>query len=417
MSNGQSIRPTPSTDILAPFATQRASAAEQAILDVLSLYFSNEGVKNTFAMLSKSTFVRPDVEEGWVPVAFLASFKRVQPLISSPLDISRVARAFASSHLEVSGDELRIRRMVPFDAQPVEMPKITTTTLEAVGFPSGTTLIEVRTHFGQFGATDVERYVKNGSDCFKVTFGTVMNLVRALAQQHNYEDCTIEVTPCINMTVSQQPSSKNVPADPMAYKLNRVWAIGPINDLTSKSSIETVLSKYADISLVDIPMEHTHGHIRFKKPVAKELATLLRNNEGGLFVDGEEVPFRVIEGEEERLYWEVWREREAKAPQVHPAKPVHRRGGRKHKGRLASQVGKRAAAKIRKQQGKLVSTSESSDVGDLISALDKLSGSQKASLAKHVQRRGALPKGMRKPKGKAKVTDVELSFGRLSTTD
>ena len=89
---------------------------------------------------------------------------------------------------------------------------------------------------------------------------------------------------------------------------------------------------------MDFEKDARIGYVKFKRSVASHILPLITNN-GGLFFQEEPISVRVLEGNEETLYWDVSAEKERlnPVPIVHPD-PIPSKRLRKIQARKAKQL-------------------------------------------------------------------------------
>ncbi|TPX62817.1 hypothetical protein PhCBS80983_g00008 [Powellomyces hirtus] len=306
---------------------QPSAARRKAILDVLFTYFSNTGITGTVANIPKAQFTEEDWVTGWTPLAALSTFKRLAALTKNPLEIASVAVQLAPAVFEVSADGLKIRRRMPFDAKQVAhlsaLESLARNLVKATGFAPSTTTVEVASFFAQYGNLANVTTVPGEGHAFHVDFTDPHDMIKVLAQTHTYEDSPIHVqgcskpqfvaTPADATHAKQASSTLEAHAGVQLYPRNRIVRFTLQDPAVANVEIKAKLAHFATIHSVDLPKGAVHGHVRLKTGVAKQLLDVVARN-GGIQVNGDPVELTLLSGEEERLYWEVIREKEKAAP-------------------------------------------------------------------------------------------------------
>lgn len=97
---------------------------------------------------------------------------------------------------------------------------------------------------------------------------------------------------------------------------------------------------------MDFEKDARIGYVKFKRSVASQILPLITNN-GGLFFQEEPISVRVLEGNEETLYWDVSAEKERlnPVPVVHPD-PVPSKRLRKIQARKAKQLTRQRGKRV-----------------------------------------------------------------------
>ncbi|KAJ3176238.1 hypothetical protein HDU87_005453 [Geranomyces variabilis] len=306
----------------------------KAILDILLTYFSNSGISGTVANIPKSAFSQDDWAAGWMPVAKIATFKRLQALTKNPLEVASVAVQLAPLIFEVSQDGSRIRRRMPYDAKEVAamsaQESLAKTALEATGFATSTTTAEVSAFFSNLGPVASASNPRPG--VFAIEFQNPQDMVRALAvQNHTYEDAQIQVRGVAKAALDTVSHTETSPepctaldahAGVSSYPRNRVVKFALQDASVTNVEIKEKIAMFATVHSVELAKGAVNGYVRFKAGVAKQVLDVVARN-GGIQVNGEFVTLSLLSGEEERLFWTVQKEKEkiASATPKTPAPP------------------------------------------------------------------------------------------------
>ncbi|KAJ3156142.1 hypothetical protein HDU86_004110 [Geranomyces michiganensis] len=323
------------TDIAMRDEAHSPASNRKAILDILLTYFSNSGISATLANIPRHAFSQDDWAAGWMPVAKIATFKRLQALTKNPLEVTSVAAQLAPLIFEVSHDGSRIRRRMPFDAKEIAaltaQESLAKTALEATGFATSTTAAEVSAFFSNVGPVAAVSNSRPG--VFAVEFQNPHDMVRALAvQNHVYEDAQIQVRgiakPALDAATSHAESPEpctalEAHAGIASYPRNRVIKFTLPDDSVTNVEIKDKIAMFATVHSVELAKGAVNGYVRFKAGVARQVLDVVARN-GGLQVNAENVALSLLSGEEERLFWTVQKEKDkiASATPKTPAPPI-----------------------------------------------------------------------------------------------
>jgi hypothetical protein len=129
---------------------------------------------------------------------------------------------------------------------------------------------------------------------------------------------TIHSISAKSATVKPKGHQAATPSALLGFPANRVVAFEPMDsateDLTALTAymIRAAFERLAPVSMIDWAVGAKHGHVRFKQAVAKEIAkNILRESSGnGLDINGTRVKVEALEGEAERVFHMVMKEKE-----------------------------------------------------------------------------------------------------------
>ncbi|KAJ3226591.1 hypothetical protein HDU81_007235 [Chytriomyces hyalinus] len=325
------------------------------ILNLLELYFSDKEVPSLLARLvssHKGEAYPP--QHGWVPLFSLIEMKSFKAIHASVNDVGTFV-TFLANAFEISPDSRCIRRTVSFDQSSVAASLLHSTNLSAscVQFLRiGADAVEldfvayIANKFGEVARSHFNHEVDSKS-CF-IQFKDAQVMVKLLATSnstiHTYEDVTLTVQsaqfPSVMAPTSAKAVDFNYPsltssngrtkpikqmgqtaiqaAQILGYPLNRIIRFGPVDTDASSgftaSSVQALAkTEFAKLALVaDCAFRdgETFGFVRFKKPVALELAEMLMRHGGVDLVGAGKIKVQALEGEDERFYHEVAKEKE-----------------------------------------------------------------------------------------------------------
>ncbi|KAJ3240259.1 hypothetical protein HDU78_002362 [Chytriomyces hyalinus] len=326
------------------------------ILSLLELYFSDKEIPSLLARLvssHKGEAYPP--QHGWVPLSSLVDMKSFKAIHASVNDVGSFVTSLSNA-FEISPDSRCIRRTASFDQSSVAASLLHSTNLSAscVQFLRiGADAVEldfvayIANKFGEVGRSHFNHEVDSKS-CF-IQFKDAQVMVKLLATSnstvHTYEDATLTVQsaqfPSLMATaatakavdfnypsltssngrtkpIKQMGQTAIQAAQILGYPLNRIIRFGPVDTDASSgftaSSVQalakTEFSKLALVADCAFRDGETFGFVRFKKPVALELAEMLMRHGGVDLVGAGKIKVQALEGEDERFYHEIAKEKE-----------------------------------------------------------------------------------------------------------
>ncbi|KAJ3129544.1 hypothetical protein HK098_001020 [Nowakowskiella sp. JEL0407] len=293
-----------------------AAPKQREFLDLLAIYFNDSQYEN-FCKLCPPTSP-PTSAHQWFPISYISKLKRVKNVSTDPTFLTQTIQNFASSHFELSPDASHLRRILPFK---ISTPELTIREFVVFGFPFGTSTMDVQVHFQQhakiesiseLSPTETPHLpVPTDSKIFKIRVFSSTELIHVLAQTHEYEDSELFLLPFPN---SSQNSLNIIPSSSSSqkfdeYAYNRIIQFGPFDPSTIlPHNISTFFSSYGTVSSVHLQRNAIFGYVEYSKSVATQVLGLMKFD-GGCVINGEVINCRVLEGEEEKLFWEVQREK------------------------------------------------------------------------------------------------------------
>ncbi|ORY52584.1 hypothetical protein BCR33DRAFT_779851 [Rhizoclosmatium globosum] len=337
-------------------------ALQSKIIDLLDTYFCN---KEIASILKTASAKHPNCgyQNGWVPAALLASFKSAKESRISPQAFVVTSKSCLPGAFEVSPDGNCLRRRVSFNqrniADVVRGSVVLSSSCVLVnGIPKDAVDLDFISYVSEkYGS--VERFQfspRNLSLEFKschIQFKDPQSMIKLLAiASFTFEDHQVSIHassfPSTTATNKKQitvapslptfdfnhPSltSRDPRSEPikqkgqsavqaaaiLGYPLNRIVKFGPIDIAKTgftTSSLQTLsraeFEKLAPVAECIVREGEIFGYIRFKKGIAKEIVEMTMRHGGiGLGVLGDKVPLVAMQGEEERLFYEVAKERE-----------------------------------------------------------------------------------------------------------
>ncbi|ORY51326.1 hypothetical protein BCR33DRAFT_452349 [Rhizoclosmatium globosum] len=334
------------------------TAQQAATLDLLDAYFCNKEVKNLQRLASTQS---PNCgwQHGWVPLTTIAGFKTVKQTKISVNLLREVAGSIVPGAFELSPDGLCIRRCVSFNQRAVESVVKNSNTLSAScclfhGIPIDAVQLDflsfIREKFGAITRHQFTKAVTGTEDgdfqsCY-IQFTDASVMIKLLANTTiptSYEDSSLTVEasifptePTFTFTFDlNHPSltSRDVRSKPikqvgqapvqasavLGYPLNRILKFGPVADTTQSvgftaSSLQALarseFEKLAPVVECVLRPGEAYGFVRFKRAVAKEIGEMVMRHHGVELGVGEKVKVVALEGEAERLFYEVAKEKE-----------------------------------------------------------------------------------------------------------
>ncbi|KAI9336026.1 hypothetical protein DFJ73DRAFT_851078 [Zopfochytrium polystomum] len=318
------------------------SPVQKAVFDLLELYFCDKEVYSILIQGRNSKlYLSCDWENEWIPLSFLCSLKSLRSLRASPPDVLRVISCTCPAAFAVSPDGECIRRMISFEQLPLTLradwsyrAQLRNLLIEATGFADDITFTEIEAYFRNFtGVTGVSR--ENGPNGTRVVLVSCPNpdfLVKLLAHNHRYEESPIQLT--VKVVPLESKSVQGVvhglvptPVDSAAtligakghakldgakifgYSRNRLVGFGPIGSECPVSilGIKAAFDAFAPVHSIYMRRNDEVGHVKFKSSVATEVASIIAK-QGGIDLGGEMFPVHALQGESERLFYDLQRE-------------------------------------------------------------------------------------------------------------
>ncbi|KAI9338467.1 hypothetical protein BDR26DRAFT_1008173 [Obelidium mucronatum] len=331
---------------------------QESIIALLDVYFCDKEIKNILK-LAASAYPNCGYQRGFVPAALLASFKAAKELRATPQVFLITARTLIPGAFEVSADGSCMRRMVSFNqrnaAEVVKKSSIITKSCCLFkGIPKDTPendfISFITSKFGE-----VEKYQFSARSLVQefimchVNFTDPQIMINLLASSKSleYDDNSISIS--LGQFPETQPSPKksttpsfdfNHPSltscDPrslpikqkgqpsvqasavLGFPLNRVIKFTLKQDPetlgSTSSSIQATarseFQKLAPVSECIFTEGDLCGYVRFKRSVAKEVAEMTMRH-GGIDLGflGHKIPVVGLQGEEERMFHEVAKEK------------------------------------------------------------------------------------------------------------
>ncbi|KAI8621805.1 hypothetical protein BC830DRAFT_1092281 [Chytriomyces sp. MP71] len=289
---------------------------------------------------------------GFVPASLIASFKTAKKEGVTDKLILTVAKHCLRGAFEISNDGTCLRRIVAFDQRNVvDMIKSTVVLSQSCLLIRGIPHDAVQLDFLSFVADKAESAItrhlfdsdSGRSDEFKSCYiqfadPTVMVKLLALASALTYEDVTLSIesscfptTPTTTTpagmasapttTIKEKGQIAIHPSEALGYPVNRLLKFGPLPDTSASTGFtassltaaaRTAFERVAPVADCVVRPGDLFGYVRFRKAVAREVAGMLVKQGGGidLGTDGEIVRVVALEGEEERLYHDVAKEKQ-----------------------------------------------------------------------------------------------------------
>lgn len=309
--------------------------------------------------LPRDKFLQEKVklDEGWVPIETLLTFNRLKSLTEEE---SIVADAISQSTLlEVSDDRKKVRRNLnqPLPESTTErQQKLNELTVYAKGFPTTTTIDELLEFFGKFGrclnvymrrlpstrkfkgsvfATfDKEEDAKSFVSQEGIKYNE-LELTRYFKKDYHQQK---KITRAVRLAEKaqkeqqkQKESSQEEEEEETEVILGCLLRLQGLGEGTSWESVKQALSPYAEVAFVDYARSKPEAVVRFvEEGSAQAVVAKLGALEEPLSINGTQVTFSVLEGDEEAEYWKklVTAKKEKKSQQ----KRGQKRGGQNRGG-------------------------------------------------------------------------------------
>ncbi|CAB3231458.1 unnamed protein product [Arctia plantaginis] len=337
---------------------------ESAIIRQVEYYFGDVN-------LSRDKFLREQVllDDGWVPLEILIRFNRLAQLSKDADVIAKALHKSTSNLLEISEDNKKVRRNpdMPVPEMNEERRKeITARTIYAKGFPKDSILDDLLKYFSQFEQVEnviMRKYVEKSSKhrLFKgsvfATFKTKEQAEKFLnTKGHKYQDNELIILWQENYVQQKQEEymskkgqkekkikekEKESNAEKEDFKLptGTVLHFSEGTETMKREDVKEALTPLgADIAYIDFKVGDKEGWVRLaKENTAKELAEKMTDDK--VKINDAEVVFKVLEGDEEKIYLDKTIEEMSKRRKnmKNFQKNKGRKGGNKYHGKKRRQ--------------------------------------------------------------------------------
>ena len=143
--------------------------------------------------------------------------------------------------------------------------------------------------------------------------------------------------------------------------------------IIDKSTLSKLFEQYALVVMINFD-GGSSGYVRLKKPVANQVVDVIARN-GGIFFNDEMIHVRALEGNEDRVYWEMYGS--VPITSKTPIFPVKRKGLKRHAGischlRKESSLSKKKGSSILKKSKRKKDISKKVRVSDLLDSISQL---------------------------------------------
>lgn len=299
---------------------------ERKVVKQIEYYF---GDKN----LPRDKFLLQQIEEddGWVTLECMLKFNRFKTLVEDAIGDS--LRKFGSGLLEVDESNTKLRRVKPMPEESQEAFMLAKEkTIYCRGFPENTTLDSIEAFFEDKGKCifiKMRRRIDEGKT-FKgsifVEFSTKEEAGAFLAMKDlKFGDNELiymskeayfkskkgkkgDDSAGRSVTVKKEESAEDKKeSKDTKYEKGRVIHLSGAGDQTSREDIKDVfdLEGFA-ISWVDFNRGDKEGCVRFSRAGdgEKAITAVKEANDNKVTLRGVETTLRVLEGDEEKEYWE-----------------------------------------------------------------------------------------------------------------
>jgi len=339
------------------------SKVESQVLKQVEFYFSNSNLPRDKFLLNLTK-----EDNGWVPIATLASFKRMQQLTT---DMDTIVKALKASPelLEVSEDDQKVRRKL---ALPEDL-NLAPNTIYVKGLPEDSTIDSVAEFFNP--KSEVKsvrlRYIKGADRKFKgsafVEFASEEEAKKVAAESHTLEGAAeplvvMHQPDYVNKKKEERKAKKGgnaeeetsgrkrkADAEPeekeeeAAIVPNLLLAVEDVSEETMREDLKAYIEKAGGkIAFIDFRKTETKGVIRLADPsegdvLASDLVTKLAESKEE--IHGKVPTLRALTGEEEAAYWKSLRDKK---------QAMKSKGGRGGRGGRGGKRGGRGGKRQRK---------------------------------------------------------------------
>jgi hypothetical protein len=273
-------------------------------------------------------------------VSDLLKFKKIADLTKDHQQLADIMTKLGHEYFDVSGLELRRRH--PYEWNQVKKETLSASLCSSLvvavsGFGSFATEEEVKIFLESKCGKLASLYRESGT--WNMSFNSFDALLAAMNLNLEYQDsklklvCKRYTTSKLNISINNQFTNlyKGVKTSSgLSFTPNRILEFRIQEDgiVMDKSMISMVFEKYALVVTIDFDSGNM-GYVRLKKPVANQVVDVINRN-GGLYLNEELITVRALQGDEDRVYWELYGSKPitSKVPII----PIRRNGLKRHAG-------------------------------------------------------------------------------------
>ncbi|XP_047507192.1 la protein homolog [Pieris napi] len=315
--------------------SEEITELENSIIRQVEYYFGDSN-------LPRDKFLRDQVllDDGWIPLDILLKFNRLAKLSEDHDVIVNALGKSRSGLLEISDDNKKVRRNpeLPVPEMNEERRKeLTARTVYAKGFPKDALLDDILKFLKQFEEVEnvimrkyQDRQTKN--KIFKgsifVTFKTKEHATKLIETKGlKYNDTELLILWQDNYLKQKQEEyaahkekkqKKTQKGEEKGEKDDFKLPTGTVlffnegsDNLTREKIKDALTSLGGEVAYIDFNQGDTQGWVRLSKEnAAKELSE--KFTDGKVKIDEKEIPFKLLEGDEETAYLEKTVEEMAK---------------------------------------------------------------------------------------------------------
>eukprot|EP00871_Galdieria_phlegrea_P004880 jgi/Galph1/5393/GphlegSOOS_G4102.1 len=298
-------------------AVPKETTMEQKIRNQVEFYFSDSNLPRDKFLRSKTE----ETKDGFL----IASFKRLRALCQ---DIPTIAQALRNSALvELDENGTKVRRKVPMPSSISTKRK----TIYVKGFPRDQepdieSVVELFSPYGLVRCVRFRRYhdTKKFKGSAFVEFETEEEAQRA-AEEETLKDNSGNELEILSkdeyfkrkkqqqqhnsVTGNQQetPQEEESTLDSKQHERGLILRLDNIGKNVSREEIKQVFESFGEIAWVDYSRDSSEGYIRFVQPDSAKAACRFSEQDGGVKLGANVPGLRILEGEEERNYWQhIW---------------------------------------------------------------------------------------------------------------
>jgi len=332
-----------------------ASELESSIIRQLEYYFSDSN-------LYRDKFLQEQItkDDGWVPVATLLTFKRLQALSEDAKVIVDAIEKSDEGLIEISEDRLKLRRHPerPLPEQNEEVRKeIISRTAYCKGFPLEATMSDFIDFFNNHEKVSnivMRKYLDKTTKEYKfkgsvfVTFATKDQCEAFLnLEEVKYKEAALirkwqsvymeEKREERNKSHKKKAAAAEKQEDKIDLPKGSVLHFEGFGAETTRENIRESLPDEQKISFIDFNKGDEKGYVRFVSPeAAKEVLDKLED--GKMKIQEKELTVRLLEGEEEEEYLKEQVENIKTRRVAMNNRFKNRKGGKKYGGKKRKNV-------------------------------------------------------------------------------
>ncbi|XP_006815935.1 lupus La protein homolog isoform X2 [Saccoglossus kowalevskii] len=364
-------------------SAESPSKLETKIIRQVEYYFGDANLRRDRFLQEKSK-----EDDGWISLETLVTFNRLKSLSTDFKVITGALKKSQSGLLEINEDELKLRRSTakPLPEESDDLrADIKARSVYCKGFPSDATLDDIQEFFDGYGKVafiqmrktldtkefkgsvfatfEDEEAAKKFVEAEEIKFKdteTIRMLKNEYFKKKQEDRRKMRDDEKIKKVKDQEEKTKKAEEEAeQHYETGCILFFSGVSEQTSREDLNEVFDKHGNVKWIDFVRGQTEGYIRFEgKDEAKNASEKAKEANGGkITVKGNEITFKVLEGDEEKKKWLETYEQQNKVRQM-------KRMGRKRKPFKGRPARGRKEVKYEGKKTVFESDGESGDEGD-----------------------------------------------------